>query len=566
MTRSRAKTLAATGQTPALGALPDKTPATTRATTRRRAAAAAAAPSETEGGVAPVVLFDVTNEQTGSPAQPPLTARDAPVAVQQPAAAAAPVSAPSPAAEPAAPAEEPSLPSSPAPAAAAAEEPAVPASPAPIAAADDPVAEEPPATPATATTSPAPPVPGATPTGLGLSTLLPLSPSPPLAFQVQAATPAATPLAGLHADHQTKVADALAAAVEALGGASPAAASPAPAAGLGGEPMFRGFGSPLKQEEEGGSPALLPAVPAASAGPCVSIGAAIGAADAAVADDAMSSPAPEVGLEADFERELTLEEMMGTPPGASDREDTPVAAAAAPAATPGVLVRTAAKVHPLTPARQVVLEEEEQDYIMQTEEDVEDVAAAAAAPSPAPAAQPSPAPSTIPGLSPAVLYLAPSAAASPAPALAAGVPAPSPAPAAEAAAEEAAQPPQARVSSKVVLPSPGVYDPRSLRQLKREVADRLAAKQAVAPHLFSEDEDVEGDGEYIGTPSGDDLAEELGALSLEGGNKLLRGLPTPAGTHIRFDEEGDVAAISPRQRVFLRGMPQPAGTHIKFDD
>jgi len=37
-----------------------------------------------------------------------------------------------------------------------------------------------------------------------------------------------------------------------------------------------------------------------------------------------------------------------------------VAAAAAPAATPGVLVRTAAKVHPLTPARQGVLEEEEQ--------------------------------------------------------------------------------------------------------------------------------------------------------------------------------------------------------------
>ena len=32
---------------------------------------------------------------------------------------------------------------------------------------------------------------------------------------------------------------------------------------------------------------------------------------------------------------------------------------------------------------------------------------------------------------------------------------------------------------------------------------------------------------------GDELAEELGALSLEGGNKLLRGLPTPAGTHIR---------------------------------
>lgn len=36
--------------------------------------------------------------------------------------------------------------------------------------------------------------------------------------------------------------------LQALGGASPAAAaSPAPAAGLGGEPMFCGFGSPLKQ-------------------------------------------------------------------------------------------------------------------------------------------------------------------------------------------------------------------------------------------------------------------------------------------------------------------------------
>ena len=36
------------------------------------------------------------------------------------------------------------------------------------------------------------------------------------------------------------------------------------------------------------------------------------------------------------------------------------AAAAAAGATPGVLIRTAAKAHPLTPARQVVLEEEVQ--------------------------------------------------------------------------------------------------------------------------------------------------------------------------------------------------------------
>jgi hypothetical protein len=475
--------------------------------------------------VAPVVLFDVTNEQTGSPAQQPLTARDAPAAAQAAAAAAAPAAEPlaavieeapaEPATAPTAAQEEPVLPASPAPAAAAADvEPAVPASPAPAAAAEEAAAGEPPATPATAPTSPAPPVPGATPTGLGLSTLLPLSPSPPLAFQVQAATPAATPLAGLHEDHQAKVADALAAAVEALGGASPAAAaSSAPAAGQGGEPMFRGFGSPLKQEE-GDSPALLPPMPAASSGPSVSIGAAIGAADMLMADDAMSSPAPEVGLEAAFERELTLEEMMGTPPGASDRDDTPAAAAAAaPAATPGVRVRTAAKAHPLTPARQVVLEEEQEDYIMQTEEDTEAGAVGPAAvpspaptPFPAPAAQPSPAPSTAPGLSPAVLYLAPSAAASlaPAPAVAAAVPTPSPTaqpsptPEAAAAAEAAAQA-QPRIGSKVVLPSPGVYDPRSLRQLKREVADRLAAKQAAVPHPFADDEDEDGDGEYIGT-------------------------------------------------------------------
>ena len=61
----------------------------------------------------------------------------------------------------------------------------MPVSPAPAAAAEGPAAEEPPATPATAPTSPAPPAPGATPTGLGLSTLLPLSPSPPLAFLIQ---------------------------------------------------------------------------------------------------------------------------------------------------------------------------------------------------------------------------------------------------------------------------------------------------------------------------------------------------------------------------------------------
>ena len=125
---------------------------------------------------------------------------------------------------------------------------------------------------------------------------------------------------------------------------------------------------------------------------------------------------------------------------------------------------------------------------MQAEEGAEGEPAAAApspapTPSPAPAAQPSPAPTTAPGLSPAVLYLAPSAAASPAPALAAAASAPSPAaepspaPAAEAAAE--AQP---RIGSKVVLPSPGVYDPRCASFPCIHAASGLGSALAAAGH------------------------------------------------------------------------------------
>lgn len=65
---------------------------------------------------------------------------------------------------------------------------------------------------------------------------------------------------------------------------------------------------------------------------------------------------------------------------------------------------------------------------------------------------------------------------------------------------------------------------------------------------------------------GDELAGVLGALSLEPGTHgPLLGLPTPAGTHIRFDDDGEVAAVSPRQKTFLRGLPEPRGTHIHFD-
>lgn len=106
---------------------------------------------------------------------------------------------------------------------------------------------------------------------------------------------------------------------------------------------------------------------------------------------------------------------------------------------------------------------------------------------------------------------------------------------------------------------------------------------------------------------GEELADALGALSLEAGaHGPLRGLPTPAGTHVRcapvclvfggralclkapprlaspaadsvcptlpalpacsFDDEGQVAAVSPRQRVYLRGTAHPTGQHLRFED
>ncbi len=54
------------------------------------------------------------------------------------------------------------------------------------------------------------------------------------------------------------------------------------------------------------------------------------------------------------------------------------------------------------------------------------------------------------------------------------------------------------------------------------------------------------------------------------GLQKLRGLPTPAGKHIKFDDDGEVAAVEGGQAqqgvVKLRGVPTPTGKHIKFDD
>lgn len=99
-------------------------------------------------------------------------------------------------------------------------------------------------------------------------------------------------------------------------------------------------------------------------------------------------------------------------------------------------------------------EEEGADH---TEDEAELAATTAA---PAPIAQPLPAP----GLSPALLYVAPGVVASPA---LLPVAAPSPAPAAQPApapaaveAADAGAVAQQRIGSKVVVPSPGAFDPR----------------------------------------------------------------------------------------------------------
>eukprot|EP00887_Chlorella_sp_A99_P008063 scaffold12.g8063.t1 len=451
-----------------------------------------------------------------------------------------------------------------------------------------PAAEEPPATPAPSVhASPKAQVPAATPTGLGLSTLQPISPlsaAPPASR-----TPVVTPLAGVP---PAGVADALHAAAQALGGALPA---PAPEAQ--GPQGGSGFGSPVRAAD---SP------PQAT----VSIGAAIGAAAGGGGEEeeevASESPLSAAGLGAvrfDGPDERDLARMLETPsfwhsaesddeaplaaqaPAPEGRPTPTVCAPAAPAAaaapqpaaakapTP-VVVRQASVARPLTPSRQVVLEEDAQasggggaraaiivmlqDYVMETSEAAADAAAPEAgeeAISPAPAA-----------------LAAPSAAAqaareaeegegegmeaekAPAPPAA-----PSPVPAAPAVPA---------LKSKVVA-SPGSFDPRSLRQLKKEVATKLEERRlavgGAGEDEGAEEEEEEGHEEEDGEQAGE-LADALGALCLGGGMAgPLRGLPTPAGVHIRFDDAGEPEA-SPRQRLHLRGLPEPEGRHIRFGD
>ena len=177
-----------------MSGLPDKKTAGTARTTRRRAAAAgataAAAAAPSGEAVAPVVLFDVTNEQASRctaslhcVVQASLLFSHSPTTAATQEGAAAPASA------------------------------ARPESPEPHEQAQAAAGDEPPATPAQSVpASPGPAAPGATPTGLGLSNLPPMSPL--LAMSLHSKTPAATPLIGVDASNPSKVTSALHAAAQ----------------------------------------------------------------------------------------------------------------------------------------------------------------------------------------------------------------------------------------------------------------------------------------------------------------------------------------------------------------
>ncbi|GAB4823427.1 hypothetical protein N2152v2_010473 [Parachlorella kessleri] len=147
-----------------------------------------------------------------------------------------------------------------------------------------------------------------------------------------------------------------------------------------------------------------------------------------------------------------------------------------------------------------------------------------------------------------------------------------------------------KLSSKVVVPSP--YDPRSLRQLKKEIKLKLAEREATASAANSdaeEEEEHEAEEEYreeeverfevangvkkytYAEKGGDELLDAMGALTIASpemallGPYELRGMPRPQGQHVRFNDDGS-EYVSPRLKTMLRGMPTPHGKHMFFDE
>ncbi|GLI65659.1 hypothetical protein VaNZ11_009260 [Volvox africanus] len=127
------------------------------------------------------------------------------------------------------------------------------------------------------------------------------------------------------------------------------------------------------------------------------------------------------------------------------------------------------------------------------------------------------------------------------------------------------------------------YDPRSLRQLKRDVKDAIARKEAkvaltearnskLTPKVHErqlpmpdDEEDSEDQVEY-NEGQENDLVAAMTGLAVAPSKAApvpLRGVPAPQGRHIRFDDKGK-ASESP-QRTVLRGLPVATGKYKRFE-
>jgi hypothetical protein len=65
----------------------------------------------------------------------------------------------------------------------------------------------------------------------------------------------------------------------------------------------------------------------------------------------------------------------------------------------------------------------------------------------------------------------------------------------------------------------------------------------------------------------DALVEGMEQLDI----RKLRGLPTPAGKHTRFDDDGEAMEEEAQEGAAegvlkLKGLPTPKGKHIVFDE
>ncbi|GLC73092.1 hypothetical protein PLESTF_001331300 [Pleodorina starrii] len=130
----------------------------------------------------------------------------------------------------------------------------------------------------------------------------------------------------------------------------------------------------------------------------------------------------------------------------------------------------------------------------------------------------------------------------------------------------------------------GSYDPRSLRQLKREVKEAVAKKEAkvalnearsakLTPKVaerqlpMPDDEEMSDDQAEYNEGQENDLVAAMSGLEVappkNNAPVPLRGLPAPQGRHLRFNEKGS-ASESP-QRTVLRGLPVATGKYKRFE-